>query len=243
MQYLLSTKGWRCNSHCNLNSVTRKEELNMAREENLPSLSLKLYETQFFGFTPQTCMLRIFSAFQDSLYDILLVVEKVCVRQLSKGDSDGPGEEALRIQARECNRKLQQFLDERFKQLFERMEALLLNKCFTVPQNVLLPEDQPHKNYPQDLQEGLKLESTLADLHKAYKAEVCAKQALEAELEEQKEVQKQLEGILTWIQELQAAWSKEGNGNFQESFRFVMESVNKLQKVTKKVLISSKNSK
>lgn len=87
------------------------------------------------------------------------------------------------------------------------------------------------------------MESTLADLHKAYQAEVCAKQALEAELEEQKEVQKQLEGILTWIQELQAAWSKEGNGNFQESFRFVMESVNKLQKVTKKVLISSKNSK
>lgn len=157
MQYMRSTEGWRYSVIAivtSLNSVTREEELNMAREENLPSSSLKLYETQFFGFTPQTCMLRIFSAFQDSLYDILLVVEKVCVRQLSKGDSGGPDEEALRVQARECNRKLQQFLEERFKQLFERMEALLLNKCFTVPQNVLLPEDQPHKNYPQDLQVG-----------------------------------------------------------------------------------------
>lgn len=126
----------------------------MAREESHSSSSLNLYETQFFGFTPQTCMLRIFSAFQDSLYEILLVVEKVCVRQLSKGDSTGPEEEALRVQARECNRNLQQFLDERFKQLFERMEALLMNKCFTVPPNVLLPEDQPHKNYPHDFQVG-----------------------------------------------------------------------------------------
>uniref|UniRef100_A0A3P9LQP1 Protein MIS12 homolog n=1 Tax=Oryzias latipes TaxID=8090 RepID=A0A3P9LQP1_ORYLA len=211
----------------------------MAREESHSSSSLKLYETQFFGFTPQTCMLRIFSAFQDSLYEILLVVEKVCVRQLSKGDSTGPEEEALRVQARECNRKLQQFLDERFKQLFERMEALLMNKCFTVPPNVLLPEDQPHINYPHDFQDILKLESTLTDLHKAYEAEVCARQALQAELEEQKEAQKHLESTLSWIQELQAAWAKEGNGNFQESFRLVMESVNKLQKVIKKIQVSS----
>uniref|UniRef100_A0A8C7XXJ5 Protein MIS12 homolog n=1 Tax=Oryzias sinensis TaxID=183150 RepID=A0A8C7XXJ5_9TELE len=211
----------------------------MAREESHSSSSLKLYETQFFGFTPQTCMLRIFSAFQDSLYEILLVVEKVCVRQLSNGDSTRPEEEALRVQARECNRKLQQFLDERFKQLFERMEALLMNKCFTVPPNVLLPEDQPHKNYPHDFQDILKLESTMVDLHKAYEAEVCARQALQAELEEQKEAQKHLESTLSWIQELQAAWAKEGNGNFQESFRLVMESVNKLQKVIKKIQMSS----
>lgn len=89
------------------------------------------------------------------------------------------------------------------------------------------------------LQDILKLDSTLADLHKAYEAEVCARQALQAELEEQKEAQKHLESTLSWIQELQAAWAKEGNGNFQESFRLVMESVNKLQKVIKKIQVSS----
>lgn len=115
--------------------------------------SLKLYETQFFGFTPQTCMLRIYSAFQDCLCDILPVVEEVCVRQLSKGEPDGT-EELLRTRARECSLKLQQFLDGRFKQLSERMEALLVSRCFTVPPNVLLPEDQSHKNHPQDQQVG-----------------------------------------------------------------------------------------
>ncbi|XP_068430775.1 protein MIS12 homolog [Clinocottus analis] len=202
--------------------------------ESIPPSTLKLYEAQFFGFTPQTCMLRVYSAFQDSLYDILPVVEKVCVRQLSKGDS-AEAEELLRSRARECSRKLQQFLEERFKQLSERMDELLADRCFSVPPNVLLPEDQLHKRYPQHMQEVLRRESSLADLQRAYKAEVCARQALLAELEEQREVQKQLDGILTWVRELQAAWVKEGNGSFHDSFRLVMESVKKLQDAVREV--------
>lgn len=119
--------------------------------DNVPPSTLKLYETQFFGFTPQTCMLRVYSAFQDCLYDILPVVEKVCVRQLGRGES-AESEELLRARARECSRKLQRFLDERFKLLAERMEALLTERCFSVPPSVLLPEDQLHKTYPQHIQ-------------------------------------------------------------------------------------------
>ncbi|XP_032374078.1 protein MIS12 homolog [Etheostoma spectabile] len=213
---------------------TRKEiemdtrgEVEEEADSILPS-TLKLYETQFFGFTPQTCMLRVYSAFQDCLYDILPVVEEVCVRQLSKGEADG-AEELLRSRARECSRKLQQCLEERFKQQSERMTSLLVNRCFSVPPNVLLPEDQSHKKYPQDVQEVLRLETSIVDLQRAYEAEVCARQALLAELEEQREVQKHLDEILEWVQELQAAWVKEGNGSFHESFRLVMESVKKLQ--------------
>lgn len=75
----------------------------------------------------------------------------------------------------------------------------------------------------------------MTDLQRAYEAEVCAKQMLLAELEEQEEAQKQLDGILAWIRELQAAWVKEGNGNFHESFRLVMESVKKLQEAVGEV--------
>lgn len=121
--------------------------------KSLSPSTLKLYEAQFFGFTPQTCMLRVYGAFQDCLYDILPVVEKVCVRQLSKGESDA-AEEQLRAKARECSRKLQQYLEERFKQLSERMETLLVNRCLSVPPNVLLPEDQSHRSYPQGIQVG-----------------------------------------------------------------------------------------
>ncbi|KAM7423921.1 hypothetical protein PAMA_000331 [Pampus argenteus] len=202
--------------------------------ESLSPSTLKLYETQFFGFSPQTCMLRVYSAFQDCLRDMLLVVEKVRVRQLSKGESD-TAEELLRGRARDCSRELQQVLLHRFKQMHERMEALLGNRCFSVPPNVLLPEDQSHQDHPQDMQEVTRLESSMADLQRAYEAEVCARQALLAELEEQKEVQKQLDGILTWVRELQAAWVKEGNGSFQESFCLVLKSIKKLQEAVGQV--------
>lgn len=78
------------------------------------------------------------------------------------------------------------------------------------------------------IQEVLRLEASIVDLQRAYEAEVCARQALLAELEEQREVQKHLDEILEWVQELQAAWVKEGNGSFHESFRLAMESVKKL---------------
>lgn len=81
----------------------------------------------------------------------------------------------------------------------------------------------------------MRLESSLVDLQRAFEAEVCARQALLAELEEQREVQKQLDGILACFRELQDAWVKEGNGSFHESFRLVMESVKKLQEAVGEV--------
>lgn len=81
----------------------------------------------------------------------------------------------------------------------------------------------------------LKLESSIADLQRSYEAEVCAKQALIAELEEQTEVQKQLDSILAWVGELKTVWEKEGNDSFSESFHLLLESVKKLQDATREV--------
>ncbi|XP_029933506.1 protein MIS12 homolog [Myripristis murdjan] len=207
----------------------------VAEEDGGPlPAGLNLYEAQFFGFTPQTCLLRVYSAFQDCLSEILLVVEKVCVRAL-RGADPAADPQLLRSEARRRGQELQRLLEQRFQRLAARMEALLLHGCFSVPDNVLLPEDEPHRKYPQATQEVLRLESSLAELHRAYRAEVCARQALLAELEEQREVQEQLDGILRWVGELQAAWVKEGMGSFHDSFRLVMESVQKLQDAIRQI--------
>ncbi|CAL8243491.1 unnamed protein product [Lota lota] len=190
--------------------------------------TLKLYEAQFFGFTPQTCMFRIYSAFQDCLCGILLVVEKVCVRRLKERDKK-QDEARLQSKARECSRKLYEFLEQRFHSFSKRMDALLVDKCFSIPPNVLLPEDQPHRKPPRDIKELMRVESSLADLQRAHQVELCARQALLVELEEQKEVQEQLDGMLRWIGELQTAWLEEGLGSFKDNLPMVMESVKKLQ--------------
>ncbi|XP_057674939.1 protein MIS12 homolog isoform X1 [Corythoichthys intestinalis] len=201
-------------------------------EENdcFPESTLEIYETQFFGYTPQTFMFRLSSAFMESLCNILSVVERVCVRQLNKGKSDAAKEEQLRVQARKCSSKLQAFVRERFKQLSERMETMIVSRCFAIPPNVLLKEDELHKNHPSNTQEMLRLESSLAELRKTYKAEVCARHALQSELEEQEAVQKQLDRFLDWIGVLQVARLMRGVDSVQESSQLVMASVQKLQK-------------
>ncbi|XP_046876476.1 protein MIS12 homolog isoform X1 [Hypomesus transpacificus] len=203
-------------------------EVRVYEEEAPSALSLNLNETQFFGFTPQTCMLRVYSAFQDCLYEMLLVVEKVFVRKLSGTELS---DDQLRLRARECTQKLQLFLQERFKRLSGCMETLLVKNVFSIPPNVPLPGNQPRTKHIEGLSDLLELESCLTELQQSYQAEVCAQQALLAELEEQRVVQEQLDGILKWIGELQAAWMKEGMGNFHDSFRVMVQSVKKLQDV------------
>lgn len=96
-------------------------------------------------------------------------------------------------------------------------------------------DDKTSRRFSSIIQEILRLESSIADTQKAFEAEVYARQALLAELEEQKEVQKQLDEILTWVRDLQVAWLKAGKGSFNESFRDVMESVHKLQDTVREI--------
>lgn len=121
-----------------------------------------------------------------------------------------------------------------FDQCWWRFIVLLLMSACVV-ENRTISNESVIWLWSCSIQEVLRQESSLADLQRAYEAEVYARQALLAELEEQREVQKQLDGILTWVRELQAAWVKEGNGSFHESFRLVMESVKKLQEAVGEV--------
>ncbi|XP_076867210.1 protein MIS12 homolog isoform X2 [Brachyhypopomus gauderio] len=172
--------------------------------------------------------MRVNSAFQDCLYEMLVVVESVFMRKLSQG-KDAP--EELSLKTRECTQKLLQFLQERFRKLSGRMEALLTNSVLSVPANVLLPEDEPQRKYPHSREHLLKLEASIAELQQAHQAEVCARQALLAELEEQRETQEQLEEVLTCVEELRLGWKREGMGNVREGFRHMIQTVTHLQSV------------
>lgn len=181
-------------------------------------------------------MLRIYSAFHDSLYELMLVVESVFKRKLSPAGQEPSEEMGLKMQ--QCSQKLLQFLQERFELLSRRMETLLVDNILSVPPNVLLPEDQSHLKHPGASEELMRMEKSLAELQQAYRAEVCAKQALLAELGEQREVQEHLNGILSWIGELRTCGRKEGL--VQDNFAPVVETVRQLQDVKAKILKKSK---
>ncbi|NXA03778.1 MIS12 protein, partial [Sapayoa aenigma] len=197
------------------------------------------YEAQFFGFTPQTCMLRIYIAFQDYLFEVMLAVEGVILKKL-----DGiPGCNISPSQIRKCTEKFLLFMKEHFDKLFGKMEEMLLQLVLNIPKNVLLPEDRVHEQYPYGKEEFQALQEELQQLQQRCEAEVAAGQALRAELEEQKAVRAELEKILQWFDGLENVCREHGTGNFKESFSFLKQNSKKLQDVLKDVEEKSKKMK
>ncbi|NWS41638.1 MIS12 protein, partial [Probosciger aterrimus] len=203
------------------------------------SVNPMAYEAQFFGFTPQTCMLRVYAAFQDYLFDMMLVVETVILKKL-EGLSEC-GISPLHI--RKSTEKFLLFLQENFDELFGKMEEMLLQLVLNIPKNVLLPEDKVHKDYPYSKEQFQALQDEIHQLQEQYKAEVSAGQALRAELEEQKVVQAELEKILQCFVGLENICREHWNCSFRESFAFLTPSLKKLQDKLKDVEEKSKKIK
>nr|XP_021406618.2 protein MIS12 homolog [Lonchura striata domestica] len=193
------------------------------------------YEAQFFGFTPQTCMLRIYIAFQDYLFEMLQVVEGVMLKKFEGKISPS--------QIRKCTEKFLLFMKEHFDKLFTKMEEVLLQLVLNIPKNVLLPEDRVQEQYRCSEEEFQALQDEVRQLQEQYRAEVAMEQALLAELEEQKIVKAELEKTLQCFDELENICRQYGIGNFKESLALLTQSSKKLQEVLKDVEEKSKKLK
>ncbi|NWI23260.1 MIS12 protein, partial [Sula dactylatra] len=195
------------------------------------SVNPMAYEAQFFGFTPQTCMLRIYIAFQDYLFEMMLVVENVILKKL-----DGfPGSKISPCQIRKSTEKFLLFMKGHIDKLFSKMEEVLLQLVLSIPKNVILPEDKVHELYPYSKEQLQALQDEISQLQQQYRAEASAGQALQAELEEQKVVRAELEKILQWFDGLENICREHGTSNFKESFAFLTQNSKKLQDVLKDV--------
>ncbi|NXS95595.1 MIS12 protein, partial [Jacana jacana] len=195
------------------------------------SVNPMAYEAQFFGFTPQTCMLRIYIAFQDYLFEMMLVVESVILKKL-----DGfSGCKISPSQIRKSTEKFLLFMKEHFDKLFSKMEEVLLQLVLNIPENVLLPEDKVHEQYPYTKEQFQALQDEIKQLQQQYRAEASAGQVLRAELEEQTAVRAELEKTLQWFDGLDNICREHGTSNFKESFAFLTQNSKKLQGVLKDV--------
>lgn len=203
------------------------------------SVNPMAYEAQFFGFTPQTCMLRVYIAFQDYLFEMMLVVESVILKKLL----GFPDCKISPFQIRKSTEKFLLFMKEHFDKLFSKMEEVLLQLVLNIPKNVLLPEDRVHEQYPYSKEQFQALQDEIRQLQQQYRAEASAGQALRAELEEQKAVRAELEKILQWFDGLENICREHGTGSFKESFAFLTQNSKKLQAVLKDVEEKSKRIK
>ncbi|XP_044512675.1 protein MIS12 homolog [Gracilinanus agilis] len=204
------------------------------------SINPMLYETQFLGFTPQTCMLRIYIAFQDYLFEVMVAVEKIILKKAASLPDGGGRSGMSAVQIRGSTEAFLRFMRERFDRLFVKMEQVLLQLVLNIPPNVLLPEDRCHEKYPQSKEELRLLQQEIGQLQDQYKAEVGAKQALLAELEVQKAVQAQLKKTLRWFDGLGDAHGLVGLG---EMTAFLIQHSGRLRSLTEDITDKSKRVK
>lgn len=197
------------------------------------------YEAQFFGFTPQTCMLRIYIAFQDYLFEVMQAVEQVMLKKLD----DIPNCEITPVQIRKCTEKFLGFMTERFDNLFSKMEQLFLQLILRIPPNILLPENKSQEVHPCSEEEFHLLQKEIEQLQEKYKTELCTKQALLAELEEQKIAKATLKKTLTTFVELENVGRDHGASDFRESLVFLVQNARKLQNIRDNVEKESKKMK
>ncbi|XP_063809754.1 protein MIS12 homolog [Pseudophryne corroboree] len=202
------------------------------------SVAPMCYETQFFGFTPQTCILRLYISFQDYLFDMLLLVETVILKKLTKYPDCG----ISRFDIREGTEKYLSFINEHFNLLFQKIENCLLKLVLKIPRNILLSEDKVHAEYPYTKEEFDDLQSVTKTLQEQYKAETFATKSLLAELEEQASVQSELEEILTLFDKLDKSSREHGNIDL-ESFAFMVQTSKKLEVTVKEIDMKHKKLK
>ncbi|KAK2509483.1 hypothetical protein MC885_018693 [Smutsia gigantea] len=196
-------------------------------KETKMSVDPMTYEAQFFGFTPQTCMLRIYIAFQDYLFEVMQAVEQVILKKL-----DGiPGCEISPVQIRKCTEKFLCFMKGRFDNLFGKMEQLFLELILRIPPNILLPEDKSQDTHPYSEEEFQLLQKEIEQLQEKYKTELCTKQALLAELKEQNIVQAKLKQTLALFDELENVGRDHGTSDFKESLVYLVQNSRKLQNI------------
>lgn len=195
------------------------------------------YEAQFFGFTPQTFMLRIYIAFQDYLFEVMQDVEQVILKKL-----DGiPDCEISPVQIRKYTEKFICFMKGRFDNLFGKMEQLFLQLILQIPPNVLLPEDKSQETH---LQWGrIPLSPKEIEQLQKYKTELCTKQALLAELEKQKIVQAKLKQTLSLFDELEMLAETMGLVILGSGLVFLIQNSGKLRNIRKNVEKESKQLK
>ena len=75
------------------------------------------------------------------------------------------------------------------------------------------------------------LQKEIEQLQERYKTELCTKQALLAELEEQKIVQAKLRQTLALFDELQNVGRNHGTSDFRDSLVFLVQNSRKLQNI------------
>lgn len=187
--------------------------------------NLMMYETQHFGFTPQSCLDGMYNAVQEYIYSVLKAVEDCVLENVARGGSQSSSVEKVR----QGTQLLIDHMKSQLDMTFELIEMYMAERVFAVPPGVLLPEDQLHATpLANDADEERQLDAELAELRSRHRQEMAIQARLQAELEEQRAVQEALEATLRRFDDLERVWRERVGTDAAQALRFCLQRAQQL---------------
>lgn len=178
------------------------------------------YETQFFGFTPESFVDGVYNAVNDYVVDCFQELENLLKSEPLL--SSAVTEEQLQAESDKMANNFYRSIDV----AFDRFEVYVKNNIFKIPANILLPEDKVHWNHQYTEEDEKRVDKELEELEKKIKAAKYVNSALKQEIKDLDNAQEQLDNFEKHIDTAEKAF--EGTGGIKQSLKLMHEEATKL---------------
>lgn len=178
------------------------------------------YETQFFGFTPESFVDGVYNAVNDYVGDCFQELENL-VKSEPSASSD--------VSEEQIHRESEKMIKNFYKSIdaaFDRFEVYVKNNIFKIPANILLPEDKVHHEHQYTAEDKKQIDEELKELERKIKAAKYVNAALKQEVKELNNAQEQLDNFENHRDTVEKAF--ESNGGVKQSLTSTHEKAIKL---------------
>jgi len=172
------------------------------------------YETQFFGFTPDSFVNGVYNAVNDYVIDCFQELEDLIKSEPSLSGS--ATQEQLHAGIDKMTKNFYKSIDESF----DRFEIYVKKNILTIPPHVLLPEDKVHSDHLYTMEDEKKVDKEIEELERKIKAAKYVNTALKQEIKDLDNAQEQLENFGKQMDAIQDAFKEAGG--LKESLALVV---------------------
>jgi len=121
-------------------------------------LTASEYETQYFGFSPESFCDGIYNALMSYTSDTLLKIQTNLKKEFANKIPEDKIERGTK--------KIMERFEKNVKKSFEKVEVYVLKSILKIPDDIILPEDSTHEKHPDAKQELQQVDADILELKK-----------------------------------------------------------------------------
>lgn len=189
-------------------------------ENDIVQGELSEYECQYLGFTPKSLINGVYNAVITNLREGLTHMEAYI--------NEGYGTTITPEKTKQAMETIQSVLVEKLDKKFDHVESYLLKNVFTIPEDVVLPEDRVQMTHPLSPEEDRQLDTEMEQLRKHIIAVRYGNECVRQQVSDIENLQKHADNTLLYLQQLDSTATDAGVLGIKDSLSFVLDKTKDL---------------